>query len=248
MCWAPKTYGLDAETATALRVYAERYYTGWVKAFDELAAQLRESGKITESEAKQVAEAYLRQKLVRFDLVNQRFTVKHGGYWDRDAIRNALGNVRQTPPDNEQEREAQDTGPGSRPVEPPQGQVDDSVTDQGLESFVISSAVRAQSGSTGSIPADESGGRATTPRQPRRLQKPDTSKGSVKPARSRQQAAQPETPNGEGTHKSRPASPQTHRAVRPVPRTPAIGKKGRKVNPLAGHPLARLGRRRHGVR
>ena len=218
----PQTYGLDPETATALRVYAERYYTGWVNAFDGLAAQLKKSGNLTESQAKQLAEAYLKNKLVKFDLVNQRFVVKHGSYWDRDVVRTALSNLVQTTLDEEPERGSQDASPGSE--------------------------VPGQPDPEAPIPADEPGERAAASRQPKRLQKPDASKGSVKPVRSRQKAAQPGTPGETGTPNRRPATPPTHRPVRPVPRAPAIGKSGRKVNPLSEHPLARLGRRKHGVR
>ena len=106
----------------------------------------------------------------------------------------------------------------------------------------------------GGVPAcDGPGAEAPGPPQgsekPRRLEKPDPSTGSVKPERSRHEAAQrSDTPNKAGPHRSRPVPAPTPRAVRPVPKAPSMGKPGRKVNPLSEHPLARLGRRKHGVR
>ena len=90
------------------------------------------------------------------------------------------------------------------------------------------------------------------PKAPRRLEKPDPSAGSVKPVRSRREAGQqpetqPETPEKAGPRR-RPAPAPTRRAVRPVPKAASVAKPGRRVNPLSEHPLARLGRRKHGVR
>lgn len=55
-----------------------------------LTATLVEMGGISEGEAMRVATFYKKEKLVRLDLTNQRYTVKHGGYWERDVIRRAV--------------------------------------------------------------------------------------------------------------------------------------------------------------
>ena len=103
----------------------------------------------------------------------------------------------------------------------------------------------------GGVPAGDGPGAEAAPappqrpEKPRRLEKPDPSTGSVKPERSRHESSQPERPAAQRTRPSRPAN---RRPVRPVPNVPPAGKVGRRVNPLSQHPLARLGRRKHGLR
>ena len=106
----------------------------------------------------------------------------------------------------------------------------------------------------GGVPACDGPGAEAAPARPqrsdkpRRLEKPDPSAGSVKPERSRHESSQPEEPERPAAQRPRPSRPANRRPVRPVPNVPSAGKVGRRVNPLSQHPLARLGRRKHGLR
>ena len=106
----------------------------------------------------------------------------------------------------------------------------------------------------GGVPACDGPGAEAAPARPqrsdkpRRLEKPDPSAGSVKPERSRHESSQPEGPERPAAQRTRPSRPANRRPVRPVPNVPPAGKVGRRVNPLSQHPLARLGKRKHGLR
>ena len=93
-----------------------------------------------------------------------------------------------------------------------------------------------------------------TPRRDQRegaiapLEKPDLTHGSVKPL-----CAAAETKTTQADRPRRPARTRTAstggpKQARPTPRVPAAAKSGRPGHPMAGHPLALLGRRKHGVR
>lgn len=51
---------------------------------------LMEMGSITKVQAEIVFNVYRKLKLVKRDVVNAVYTVKHGAYLDRDVIRRAL--------------------------------------------------------------------------------------------------------------------------------------------------------------
>jgi hypothetical protein len=59
-------------------------------AYDGLVTNLVELGGINDVEAGMVADLYIRKRLVRLDMVGGRYNVKHGAYFDRAVILNAL--------------------------------------------------------------------------------------------------------------------------------------------------------------
>lgn len=65
-----------------------------VAAEESFVATLMHLGGITKAEAWKVFELYKKMKLVKRDIVNARYNVKHGGFLDREVIRRALEQAR----------------------------------------------------------------------------------------------------------------------------------------------------------
>lgn len=57
---------------------------------DKLAHTLAECGKLSDSDAKLVADFYIRNKLVKLDPIHGTAHVKHGGFYNADALKRAL--------------------------------------------------------------------------------------------------------------------------------------------------------------
>ena len=80
------------------------------------------------------------------------------------------------------------------------------------------------------------------------LEKPDATHGSVKPLCAAAEAKATQKAKPSRPAQTRTAPTEGHKRSRPTARVPAADNSGRPGHPLAGHPLARLGRRKHGVR
>ena len=80
------------------------------------------------------------------------------------------------------------------------------------------------------------------------LKTPDVSRGSVKPLCAAAEAKKVQAARTGKQARPQPASTPGHKRVSPAPRVTPAEKKDRTGHPLANHPLARLGRRKHGVR
>ena len=80
------------------------------------------------------------------------------------------------------------------------------------------------------------------------LEKPDATHGSVKPLCAAAQANTTQRDRPRTPARTRTAPTEAHRRARPTARVPSAGNSGRPGHPLSDHPLARLGRRKHGVR
>ena len=57
-----------------------------IAARDNLANTFCQIADITYDQANDLVQFYIRKKLVKLDLTNTRYTVKHGAYLDRDYI------------------------------------------------------------------------------------------------------------------------------------------------------------------
>jgi hypothetical protein len=65
-----------------------------IRAYEGLVANLAGAGGIEESDAKSVADFYISHKLVKLDMWNGRYTVKHGGLLDKMTISNAVDAIK----------------------------------------------------------------------------------------------------------------------------------------------------------
>lgn len=61
-----------------------------VTAETEFLAQLERAGDLTAEEARKVFAVYRKAKVLKNEYAVSRISVKHGAFWDRAVIRNAL--------------------------------------------------------------------------------------------------------------------------------------------------------------
>lgn len=59
------------------------------QADDNFIATLMEHGKISRVQAEKVFRRYKKERIVKRDLTNARWTVTHGGFLDQDVIQRA---------------------------------------------------------------------------------------------------------------------------------------------------------------
>lgn len=60
------------------------------RAYEGLIFSIGACGKLKKDDCRVVADYYIKHNLVKFDFVNSRYDVRHGGYYMPDVLRRAV--------------------------------------------------------------------------------------------------------------------------------------------------------------
>lgn len=81
---------LSSSDMKAIRNFAIKYSVREHNAFVEFIETVMQFADCTWEEAVKVFEVYQKEKILKYDGVGGRYTVKHGGFFDKDALWRAI--------------------------------------------------------------------------------------------------------------------------------------------------------------